>query len=97
MGGVAAGERGDMARVGLVELCHRGGIVLGLAEGLDMLVFGYAYRHHVDVAGVGGGADGKGHHEEQQVYLLHRLEDGGWREGAYHSDMARRKPKWVWE
>ena len=77
VGGVAAGERGDMARVGLVELCHRGGIVLGLAEGLDMLVFGYAYRHHVDVAGVGGGADGKGHHEEQQVYLLHRLEDGG--------------------
>ena len=28
VGGVAAGERGDMARVGLVELCHRGGIVL---------------------------------------------------------------------
>ena len=49
--GIFPRQQCDVRSVCAVERRHVGCIILGLSQGIDVLVFGYAHRHHVDGAG----------------------------------------------
>lgn len=49
--GIFPRQQCDVRSVCAVERRHVGCIILGLPQGVDVLVFGYAHRHHVDGAG----------------------------------------------